>query len=159
MRSNLSFLLKSFLHYNTQTLIANRESISVFVANSKNGVSIKKFPVAGEVACKSHQTWWVQILDTYRLEDQKGRFCHFKIFYLNNWTLANSLDMRQIPLIFNAHNDVFTNGRVSKKWPILIKMAHSTESARGIGHSKIDTFSRLSGTSFYFSFMIFLYIL
>ena len=36
--------------YNTQTLIANRESISVFVANSKNGVSIKKFPVAGEVA-------------------------------------------------------------------------------------------------------------
>ena len=43
--------------YNTQTLIANRESISVFVANSKNGVSIKKFPVAGEVACKSHQTW------------------------------------------------------------------------------------------------------
>ena len=56
--------------YNTQTLIANHESISVFVANSKNGVSIKKFPVAGEVACKSHQTWWVQILDTYRLDDQ-----------------------------------------------------------------------------------------
>ena len=62
-------------------------------------------------------------------------------------------------LVLSFTYDIFTNGRVSKKWPILIKMAHSMESARGIGHSKIDTFSRLSGTSFYFSFMIFLYIL
>ena len=32
-----------------------------------------------------------------------------------------------------------------KKWPILLKMANSVESARGFGHFKIATFSRLSG--------------
>ena len=64
--------------------------------------------------------------------------------------------MWPIPLIFNVHN-VLRNDQVSKKWPILLKMADSAESARGIGHFKIATFSRLSGTSFYFSFMIFLY--
>ena len=114
------FMAFEYYIYNTQTLIANRESISVFVANSKNGVSIKKFPVAGEVACKSHQTWWVQILDTYRLNDKKWRYCHFNNFLLKYWTLATSLELCLIPLIFNVHN-VLRKGRFFKKWPILLK--------------------------------------
>ena len=37
----------------------------------------------------------------------------------------------------------------SELWPILQKMGNSAESARGIGHYKIATFSRLSGIYFF----------
>ena len=57
------------------------------------------------------------------------------------------MELWPIPLILIVQN-VLKNGQFLKKWPIFLKTAESTESARRIGHFKISTFSRLqSGIS------------
>ena len=112
-------------------------TINTFLHNEVKSFLKQQFyySIQSQVPCK--------LKETQAHENKSSKSDHFvilAIFYQKNETLADSLDLWWIFLISNLHiMYLFRNGGFSKK------MADSTESARGIGHFKITTFSCLSG--------------